>query len=476
MALLYRSDISKSSNQCATYFLSLLTMTCRRKKCTFTNFIRLPFAILLVVIAISSSFDDIDEQHSAECRTESSIESQQQRYCNSSINNIDHDNNDNNLNANKNTTAQNDTTFQSNLFDYILADDYDKIDSLVLINSIQTLKERNAHFCWHKHSTFLDHLLGVHHILRLWQQGHIIGRVGLFHSAYSNSYVNLALFDVRTERPIMQQLIGTDAEQYVYLFCIIDRQDVVVNTLLSQGYIPNDGLYVQHLRLPNETVYLSANTLHLLLVFSMADTADQYFGWQDTLFGGGGIHGSMILPGQDHPDRHRTKALWPGMSKPGVWMSYVSDLGRVARTFQSSKNTTTSIVNVPPVFDNGTKSISVLDEQEARDLYWSVVTEEVYDENDILSTLIACTNKNPWIFEPLVMLAQVYAHRDEYDIAIQYATLALRIQSQWGTAWDKRLSFKAWVAWTRVILQRAQEHKPWPNNAWEVNNFGYVHL
>jgi hypothetical protein len=90
--------------------------------------------------------------------------------------------------------------------------------------------------------------------------------------------------------------------------------------------------------------------------------------------------------------------------------------------------------------------------------------------------LIACTKKNPWIFEPLVMLAQIYAHREEYDIAIQYATQALQIQSQWGTAWDKRLSFKAWVAWTRVILQRAQEHKPWPKNAWEVNNFGYVHL
>ena len=27
---------------------------------------------------------------------------------------------------------------------------------------------------------------------------------------------------------------------------------------------------------------------------------------------------------------------------------------------------------------------------------------------------------------------------------------------EWGTAWDKRLSWDAWVAWTRVLLQTAE--------------------
>ena len=37
-----------------------------------------------------------------------------------------------------------------------------------------------------------------------------------------------------------------------------------------------------------------------------------------------------------------------------------------------------------------------------------------------------------------------------------HARRALRLQLEWGTAWDKRLSWDAWVAWTRVLLQTAE--------------------
>jgi hypothetical protein len=354
------------------------------------------------------------------------------------------------------------------LYEKLLANDYDVIDPLVLPGCIKALKNRGAHRCWHKHSSFLDHLLGVHNILRLWGQGEIVGRVGLFHSAYSNSYVNLALFDPSRERPTVQNLIGNEAEELVYLFCIIDRQDVVVNTLLRQGYIPKDGLFVPHLRNPTKTVFLSSETLYMLVVFSMADTADQYFGWQDSLFGGGGYDGSMILPGHDFPERHNSKALWPGLSKPGLWMSYVSDLSKVART---SDHPT---LVLPPVFNSGRATISVQCEIEARDLYWSVVEGNKIEDHDILSALERCCQKNQWIFEPLVLLAQVYLHRSEYESAANAASRALDLQSQWGTAWDKRLSFGAWVAWTRVLLQRAEQREAWPTNSWDVNNMGLV--
>ena len=99
------------------------------------------------------------------------------------------------------------------ILERILASEYESLDPVVLTNSIKALKERGAHRCWHKHSTFLEHLLGVHNILRLWGQGRQIGRVGLFHSAYSNSYVNLALFDPAQERQTMKELIRDDAEE-----------------------------------------------------------------------------------------------------------------------------------------------------------------------------------------------------------------------------------------------------------------------
>jgi hypothetical protein len=56
-------------------------------------------------------------------------------------------------------------------FELILAGGYDELDGLVLTTSIDVLKQRGAHRCWHKHSTFLEHLVGVHNILRLWGQG-----------------------------------------------------------------------------------------------------------------------------------------------------------------------------------------------------------------------------------------------------------------------------------------------------------------
>ena len=373
---------------------------------------------------------------------------------------------------------------------------------------IQVLKERKAHLCWHKHSTFLDHLVSVHDILLRWMKlssssssfstenddihsendddWTMIPRIGLFHSAYSNSYVNLALFNVTTERQVVQQLIGITAEEYVYIFCSINRQEVVVNTLLHQNYIPPEGLRVPHLRHANETIYLSARTLYILLIFTMADIADQYFDWQDLLFGGGNTDGSMILPGYDiYFERHNTKALWPGLSKPGLWMSYVSQLGHVARTYHNSTSTTGStttttsaslgVPTLTPVFDNGTKVLLPNDELIARDLYWSVINGVISDEMEIIVTLQACMEKNPFIFEPIVLLSQVYAHRNDYTTTILYATKAMDLQQQWGIAWDKRMSYSAWVAWTKVLLQRAQQQLPWPTNAWDVNNLGYVY-
>ena len=367
------------------------------------------------------------------------------------------------------------------IFELILADEYERMDPS-LPKSIRSLKERGAHRCWHKHSTFLQHLLGVHNILRLWGQGQTIGRVGLFHSAYSNSYVNLALYDPLTERQTMKDLIGDRAEGLVHLFCIINRQEVVVNTLLKSGAIPREGIHVPHLRNKNDTVYLSPETLRLLVVFTMADIADQYFGWQDQLFGGGGSRGSMIIPGRDDQTLHNPGAIWPGVSKPGLWMSYVSQLAAVAHTFELSaselnpleKHSEQRSLDYPPVFNSGTVTLSLENETLSRDLYWSAVSSEIKDPKEILSTVQSCISINPWAFEPYVISAQILLQMNEHTQAEEYAGKALSLQKEWGTAWDKRLSFEAWVSWTRVLYQRARDQSGWPVNSWDVNNFGLV--
>lgn len=373
----------------------------------------------------------------------------------------------------------------SEIYELILAENYKVLDPALPL-TIEQIKERGGHRCWHKHSTFLDHLLGVHNILRLWGQSPIVGRVGLLHSAYSNSYVNLALFDPNKdeERNGMRTMIGHDAEEIVHLFCIIDRQSVVVDRILGNGYIPNEELQVPHLRNKNETVHLSSEIMRLLVIFTMADVADQYFGWQDRLFGGLEGENSMLIPGDDDQRKHESTALWPGTSKPGLWMSYVSELGAVLYKHDvaaASDNDNVDddvderriIMPIPPVFDNCTKILSRENEAKARDLYWSVVMEVVPSDR-VIETLQQASKINPWFYESYVMLAQKYLHQNENGKAKEAAEKALSLQMMWGTAYDKRMSFPAWVAWTRVLYQRANEGAGWPENSWEVNNFGMV--
>lgn len=365
---------------------------------------------------------------------------------------------------------------RASVFELILADDHESLDN-TLPNSVSELKKRGAHRCWHKHSTFLEHLLGVHNILRLWDQGETSGRVGLFHSAYSNSYVNLALFNPNDEdeRNLMKKLVGEKAEDLIHMFCIIDRQAVVVNTLLKQGAIPKDGIYVPHLKKPGEVVYLSPETMRMLLVFTMADIADQYFGWQDQLFGGEDMVNSMLLPG-DRVESHQSTTIWPGLSQPGLWMSYLSEIGAVARTFVSNRQDLFSDdeLHLPPVFNNCTQILRREDEAKARDLYWSVITGQVREFDDVIAALETSIAHNPWAFEPHVALAQKYLHINNFDAGKRAASRALELQLQWGTAWDKRLSFAAWVAWTRVMYERAVDKQDWPVDSWEVNNLGFV--
>lgn len=362
---------------------------------------------------------------------------------------------------------------KSLIINAIISSTPESIDPDILTKVYQELKNRNAHKCWHKHSTFLEHLSGVHNMLRLWGQGRDLSLVGLLHSAYSNSYVNLALFDPETERHVMQQLIGIDAEQNVFQFCSINRQDIVVNTLLKQGYIPKDGLHVPHLRDKTKQVYLSAEVLRQLVIFTMADIADQYFGWQDELFGMG-----MLLP--DDPEAvMNSKALWPGVSKPGLWVAYVSELGKVAKSYYTLNNdsniTTITTPLLPPIFQNCSKTLSRNDEKKARDLYWKVITESITDTNEIILVLEECIQLNPYVAEPSVILAQAYLHEgNNLEKAKYYIQNAIQLFESWGTVWDKRMSYGAWLAWSKVMLLKATEGISWPESSWEVNNWGLV--
>ena len=99
---------------------------------------------------------------------------------------------------------------------YILREDFSKIDPEAEV-LIKLLRDHGAAECWHKHSTFLEHLVGVWRIMSLWEQSQDVARFGMFHSAYSNSFVNLAIFKPNADRQIVRDAVGTEAERLVLL-------------------------------------------------------------------------------------------------------------------------------------------------------------------------------------------------------------------------------------------------------------------
>ncbi len=354
----------------------------------------------------------------------------------------------------------------------LLAEDWARVDKQVP-HLLARLTERGAHQCWHKHGTFKQHLLGVWKILALWEQPQALARCGLFHSAYSNSYVNLAIFQAGVDRELVRQDCGAEAEDLIYKFCVVPRQQLVVDTMFPLDRVPADGLTVPHIH-TGEPVFLSSALLGKLLVMTMADVADQQYGWQDDLFGDA-QWAPQAAAGSDNVAASSTKAvmhpytLWPGLSKPGLWMHFVSKLAALARTCPMAVR--------PPVFDEGRVLLDRAAERQARDLYWEVIAEDPRDKGKVDANIARLTQAlalNPYLAEPHTLLAQSYLVKGEFDAAHEAAQKAVDLLLQWGTNWDKRVSFEAWMAWTRVLLQHAEDKTPWHANSWGVINLGLV--
>lgn len=192
-----------------------------------------------------------------------------------------------------------------------LREDFESIDPR-LPGLLKILQSRGAGECWHKHGTFYEHLLHTYRILKIWGSSDAIALLGLTHSAYSNSYVNLAIFAPDVDRSVLRGLIGDEAEELVHIFCIVPRQELIFDRLLhkltdeelvaafkqyrgstSEGseanakevqdkkklLVPKEGMVLKHIR-TGEDVVLPRRLVALFVLLTMADFADQFYGWQ----------------------------------------------------------------------------------------------------------------------------------------------------------------------------------------------------
>ncbi|KAK7310328.1 hypothetical protein RJT34_07777 [Clitoria ternatea] len=377
------------------------------------------------------------------------------------------------------------------------------------------LQSVGAGECWHKHGSFLHHLIDVYRVLKLWKAPNSVCLCGLFHSAYSNSYVNLAIFDPSTGREVVRQHVGEEAEQLIHLFCIVPRQTLIHNDLLFnycdeellshltqseislknakekgvftnredhvwrkklQGIVPAEGVHVKHIR-TGEDVQVSRRVVAVFLMMTMADFCSQLFGFQDMLFDN--VNGRLEFSGNNYG------AVWPGNGKPGLWLNSISRMGALYNLIvreeeifilekkrihvDYERNEDIELV-LPPVFDNCTKVLDARDQIVARDLYWEAVCGDGGRGEELL---VRSIERNPFVGEPYVVLSQVYLRDGRFEEAEEKAERGLALLLEWGCPWDKRTSWEGWVAWTRVLLMNAKD-KSWPTTSWGILNLGLV--
>jgi hypothetical protein len=403
----------------------------------------------------------------------------------------------------------------------LLRDDLVSLDPS-LPSLMHMLDERGAGECWHKHGTFKasgkpaarecagrggacarhacglraqrrprsraasalarppslppraqEHLVDTHNVLRVWGQPDYLCRLGLFHSAYSNSYVNLAIFDASTDRQAVARAIGAEAEALTFKLCVVPRHDLVWDCLAEDGRVPADGLRTQHIR-TGEPVHLSASECRDLLVFTMADIAEQYAGWYDEVFQVQRPRGGAIFKkgASRSTEGHDAAALWPGACRPGLWVSHVQRLARAAATAPGG-------TPLPPVLVGG-GVLTEAAELGARDLYVEATSgglgggSGAAGRAEVAARLAEAHALNPWVGEPLTVLAQCQLAAGDFEAAEDSAARALALHASWGTSWDKRMRWAGWLAWTRVLLQRARDREPWPTSAWAAVNLGLV--
>ncbi|GLT54326.1 hypothetical protein SLA2020_275320 [Shorea laevis] len=356
---------------------------------------------------------------------------------------------------------------------------------------VAVLRSVGAGECWHKHGSFLDHLVDIYRILKIWKSPDAVCLCGLFHSAYSNSYVNLAIFDPSTGRDVVRAHVGEAAERLIHLFCVVPRQPLIHEDLLFhysdselvehlklseislrnakenglfseeegwrkklQSLLPAHGITVKHIK-TGEDVPVSRRVVAIFLMMTMADFSDQLFGFQDALFDNS--DGRLSFSGNNYV------ALWPGDGKPGLWMNSISRMGaiyslivREEEILKEGKRRAGDVETdhdrdedielvVPPVLGNCTKVLDAGEQIVARDLYWEAVCD--MSERGLRGLRSCCRERE--------------------------AERGLTLMLEWGSPWDKRTSWEGWISWARVLLMKAKE-KSWPQGSWGILNLGLV--
>ena len=110
-----------------------------------------------------------------------------------------------------------------------------KIDFLKSIDATYT--KMHDYVC----GALLEHLIGVHNILKELNVSKHIQDAGLFHSAYGTPYFK---DQITIDRDVVRKLIGNDAEELVYIFCSLQHPRLESIKSIEDETIKKSLLYI----------------------------------------------------------------------------------------------------------------------------------------------------------------------------------------------------------------------------------------
>lgn len=322
----------------------------------------------------------------------------------------------------------------------------------------------------HARATFREHLRGTYALCAAWGLPRVAWRAGLLHTTYSGDlfFFALARSENADDRAAIRDLIGEEAERLVHMFGSLHR-GTIMEVIQRTGEIPAEGIDVRWNRVADaalagsDVVRVSAYDCALLMFVTIGDYLEQAVAsnaWKD-------------IYQVDNP-----ASLWPGSGKPATCMHWLSQLACAARAHLPDG------APVPPIFDDCTATLTEQAETKARNLYWQVVRAEDFDDHDVYvdeqvidrelalvadtparqpamsdeereRRLRAAVRLNPFIGEPHVLMAQIAFRQGRYGQCVEECAQALRKLYALGTAWDKRIGFPGWCAFTRLVALRA---------------------
>lgn len=132
---------------------------------------------------------------------------------------------------------------------------------------LQYLQNVGANASAHSGRELLDHLLGVHRVLQEWSARPALCDAGLFHSVYGTESYSVKTLPISRRREI-EGLIGTEAENLVYLFCAKDGERFIASLSSGTPYSIYD-------RIENKIVPISPEGFSDLTELSMANVLEQ---------------------------------------------------------------------------------------------------------------------------------------------------------------------------------------------------------